>query len=226
MTIFERRTNRMDIIIDEAKHEVLIKQRWKLIDFTSTPTQLIQRFGIDNIFFMLAKWKEEFQRKAKRIIEEHWNQPETFLLKLVLTGDETDFYRKNKMAIWSVRFQVDWVVTNEHWEVLLSYHSIRSSVDWGKRLIRIDRLDTNLRKTGLYTSQRGLLHEFGHTIGNSRYAISRQRMLHGDEYDDTSPYYADKTSIMNIGETLHFRHMDYILLELETMIPNVKFEHF
>lgn len=105
----------MDIIIDEAKHEVLIKQRWKLIDFTSMSTNhLVQRLGIDNIFFMLARWEEEFQRKTKKIIEEHWNQPDFFLLKLVLAGDETDFYRKNRVTIWSVRFQVDWVITDAH----------------------------------------------------------------------------------------------------------------
>lgn len=220
-----KETPYMDIVINEAIHEVLIKQRWKLIDF-QLRGQLIQFLGIHKLFY-LEKWKEEFKYRAKNIIEEHWNEPNFFLLKLVLIGEETDFYRKNKMTIWTVRFQIDWVLENAHWDVMLSYNPIRSSVNWGKRLIKIDRLDTNIKRTGTYTRQIGLLHEFGHTIGNSSYAISRQRkILHGDEYNKVSPYYLDEKSIMNIGNELRFRHIDYILLELETMIPNVKFEHF
>lgn len=94
MNVFERRTERMDIIIDEAKHEVLIKQRWRLMDFTST-SQLRQCFG-HNKLFLLDRWKQEFQDRVRRIIEDHWNLQDLFLLKLLLVEDETAFYRKNR----------------------------------------------------------------------------------------------------------------------------------
>lgn len=206
MNVFERRTERMDIIIDEAKHEVLIKQRWRLMDLTST-SQLRECFG-HNKLFLLDRWKQEFQDRVRRIIEDHWNLQDLFLLKLILVEDETAFYRKNRMAIWTVRFQIDWVVTDAHWSVLLSNSPcpIRPSVDWETRLIRIGRLDTNLPKANPYTRQIDT--------------------LHGSEYNKVSPYRIEERVIVDIGAELRFRYIDCVLLELETMIPSVKFEYF
>lgn len=206
MIFSEKRTERMDIIIDESMHEILIKQRWMLMDFTST-SQLLQCFG-HNKLFLLNRWKQEFQDWVRRIIEDHWNFQDLFLLKLILVEDETAFYRRNKMAIWTVRFQIDWVVADAHWSVLLSNCPcpIRPSVDWETRLIRIGRFDTNLPKANPYTRQIAT--------------------LHGDEYNKVSPYHIEERIIGDIGVELRLRYIDCVLLELETMIPSVKFEYF
>lgn len=99
-------------------------------------------------------------------------------------------------------------------------------------MIRIDNSDIQVSyisiKSGdinLRIPQIALAHEFGHTIGNSAQAKIRQRVMHGDEYNSQSPYFMDKHSIMNIGNELRDRHLDYILLELSTMIPHVTFKH-
>ena len=47
--------------------------------------------------------------------------------------------------------------------------------------------------------------------------------MHGDEYKQSSSYFSDKSSIMNIGSQIQKRHIDYILSQLNGMIPNTVF---
>jgi hypothetical protein len=76
-------------------------------------------------------------------------------------------------------------------------------------------------------------HEFGHTIGNVPLLYPGS---HGDEYyskpilkpysadiSQTIANYNDYQSIMNIGSSIRERHFDYLLRELNTIIPDTIF---
>ena len=61
------------------------------------------------------------------------------------------------------------------------------------------------------TGFRTMTHEFGHTIKSP------------DEYIATSPFLADTASIMNIGQQIRKRHLELIITQLNTMLPNCQF---
>ncbi len=67
-------------------------------------------------------------------------------------------------------------------------------------------------------SQHPVSHEFGHAIGNVPHEVN-----HWDEYRKESPHYGDLYSIMNMGNELRNRHLDYLVRELNTMIPETTF---
>jgi hypothetical protein len=64
-------------------------------------------------------------------------------------------------------------------------------------------------------------HEFGHALGNSRFSMTG---MHGDEYKEDSEFVLDNGSMMNIGSQLRKRHLDYILNEINKMIPDTSFQ--
>ena len=92
-----------------------------------------------------------------------------------------------------------------------------SGVDWDLKTIGINTEDLKpaIRSTG--TLQLGLAHELGHTIGNSKY------LVHCDEYSLDSEFNYDKESIMHKGMIIRKRHFDYLLIELNSILPNTEF---
>lgn len=60
-------------------------------------------------------------------------------------------------------------------------------------------------------------HEFGHALG---YGYSRGD---GEERERENPYFADTTSIMNMGEEVRPRHVRLIVETLTKMVPGVEF---
>ena len=48
--------------------------------------------------------------------------------------------------------------------------------------------------------------------------------MHADEYKPTNPYVRDRSSLMNVGNQLRSRHLDFIVAQLNTMIPDTTFE--
>jgi hypothetical protein len=68
-------------------------------------------------------------------------------------------------------------------------------------------------------TQKNIAHEFGHTLGN----VVSIKNMHGDEYKPKSSYYSDVSSLMNLGMELKARHFDYIVKEINTIMPNTHF---
>lgn len=212
-----------DIQIIESNFEIIVTQRWRIINNPRIP---------------LAKI-EHFKRMAKGIINALWNYK--FWVRVKGTSR---FAIKNKRTVFNIRFQLEWVYRGEHWRVDLSPTSRQSSVNWYNRRIELDLEDTQLQeKIGSDGKilQYPIAHEFGHTIGNIRGFVSLayipskpyqlfHRVRHDDEYKigGVSPrikyenrlrrqYVLDKNSIMNIGNQIRDRHIDFILLELNSM---------
>ncbi len=213
MAYYTKHTDRMDIHIEEGRGTILINQKWRYFWLNSINT---------------SSWtyleKQKFHKEVDNLIWNNWGP--YFFLKVKGTSD---FAKKHMKTHWDVNFDIEWVLHTEHWKVNVtkypSNHTgiIISSVNGNSKEVDLDTLDTRKRKIpigGKYYYQYPVAHEFGHTVGNSIYAGSG---MHGDEYNPSSPYIKDRNSIMNAGMKLRDRHLDYIINELNTMIPNSKF---
>jgi hypothetical protein len=152
----------------------------------------------------------------------------------------SDFVKRNADNLFKFRLDIQRVNSNEHWTVsankISSTRKLPTYVIWSTRKIVIDTNDIapDLKTNGFANAlQFPVAHEFGHTIGNVPLLYPGN---HGDEYyinsvlygyssgvSQTTSNYYDSQSIMNIGSSLRERHFDYILRELNTMIPNTIF---
>lgn len=47
--------------------------------------------------------------------------------------------------------------------------------------------------------------------------------MNGDEYNKSSPFYADPHSLMNIGRQMRPRHVELIATTLNEMVPGCQF---
>lgn len=212
-----------DIQIIESNFQIIVSQRWKIIHN--------HKISLEKI--------EHFKRMTKNIIDVLWNNK--FWVRVKGTSR---FAIKNKRTVFSIQFQLEWVHRRAHWKVDLFPTDRQSSVNWHNRYIELDLEDTQLQeKVGSNGKifQYPIAHEFGHTIGNIREFVSLSHMSsrpyqlfhkinHDDEYkiEGTSAiirkenhlrkrYISDKNSIMNIGNQIRDRHIDYILLELNSL---------
>ncbi len=216
MGYYSKSTDRMDIHIEESRGTILIKQKWKYFWLNYIGT---------------SPWtyaeKRKFHNEVDNIIWNSWGQ--YFYLKVRGTSD---FAKRNVNKRWDVNFDIEWVTHTEHWKVNVTKYpdnypgNPTSSVLWNSKTITLDTKDTSWRKrvrTGGTFYQYPVSHEFGHAAGNSIYASSG---MHGDEYKSNSMYFNDKKSLMNIGNQLRDRHLDYIISELNTMISNAIFSKY
>ena len=217
-----KETSRMTIDIDMENGAVLITQRWRMVDKGNNSSASI----------------EHFKRMVASTVQAIWNQ--RCFVNLV----ERDLL-KNKIRrdTFVINFKVRWVSSNEHWRVYMQPEGV-SSVDWCARNIYLDVYDVRpQRKKGAPKGlcQYPVAHEFGHTIGNVRGAFPSLLMgihgfttiHHGDEYrsgyvpkNKTEEYVEDINSIMNIGNSLRKRHLDYILQELNSMCSSFGDSYF
>ncbi|MCO6505388.1 MAG: hypothetical protein J6568_08245 [Snodgrassella sp.] len=100
-----------------------------------------------------------------------------------------------------------------------------SYVIWEQRIISLDTEDIKSN----YKSYIGLkdyyqfpiAHKFGHTVENVPF------VGHSDEYHNDNringDFKLDYPSVMNVGNELRKHHLDYILNQLNTMLPNTTF---
>ena len=208
MGYYSKYTDRMDIHIEESRHTILIKQKWRYFWLNSMNT---------------SRWtyseKQKFHKEVDNLIWNSWG--EHFFLKVRGTSD---FAKINAKKRWDVNFDIEWVLSGEHWKANIKKIKpnsfARSKVDWNNKEINLDTEDLNKYKRdrgGKSYYQYPSVHEFGHSIGNS-YVFSR-----GDEYNSPSSHFSDKTSIMNVGDEIRDRHLWYIIDQLNTIVPNTKF---
>jgi len=213
---YSKKTDHLDIHIDESAKTITIRQRWKY------EWRYDSLNGITN---WTAAEKQDFHKKVLSLITSIWQGAPRIHLK----GD-SDFVKRNAYNSFKFRFDIQQVDSNEHWTVLANKISstarLTSTVNWSTRRIVLDTNDTvPTRKTnGLAIElQIPVAHEFGHTIGNIPYLYQGS---HGDEYNSNLTFdlgagiaqsitnFKDSQSIMNIGSFIRQRHFDYLLREL------------
>ncbi|HZH01161.1 MAG TPA: hypothetical protein VEY32_08770 [Flavisolibacter sp.] len=206
-----KKTAYFDIDINSDSKNILIIQKWKYE-------------WLANGF---SSWTHEERQKMhksfERVIDGTWSNN----AKVKISGNSkyAELYQKET---FSVTFDVQWITgTPFHFKVEVrkvapkDYSNI-PNVQWSRNLIQLYSIDTTaLAKVGAPAGikQKNVAHEFGHAIGNT----SGIRGMHADEYKTSSPYFEEKSSIMNVGMQLKKRHFDYLQTELNTMIPNTRF---
>lgn len=206
-------TDRMDIYIEEDRNIILIQEKWEYKWLTK-----VTRWTITE--------KRKFHEMADSRIWKQWGGH----FKLKVKGTSS-FALKHKNTTFTVNFDIKWVFTNSHWTVNITKIAPgkfeTSSVNWIDKIINLDTEDTKLNCKGIHGGtnfyQYPISHEFGHTIGNSIHAKNGRKSVYGDEYNLNGGLRLDYSSIMNVGNELRNRHLDYILIELNTMIPNTTF---
>lgn len=207
-----KKTERMDIYLEESRGIILIREKWKynwLNDRRTTAWTYFQR--------------RDFHKKVDDLIWKNWGSH--FKVK---TKGTSDFAKKFSSKPLILNFDIEWVIQNAHWNVnvtkIIPNSFMTSNVEWNNRVVNLDTEDTKLilkeelghKKFFQYPA----VHEFGHAIGNSLFS---KKGMHGDEYKIDSGFKFDKSSVMNVGNQLRNRHIDYILSQLNSAIPNVSF---
>ena len=197
-----KKTDRMDIYLEEYRQIILIRQRWKynwLNERNTTSWTLFE--------------KRDFHNKVDNIIWKIWGGQ----FKIKVIGSSV-FAQKYKNKIFTINFDIQWVIQNPHWNVnvrkIVKNTSYRSNVRWNDREINLDTEDTKMRKD---YKQVPVGHEFGHAIG----------YLY-DEYNSTlsinNGFLFDQDTIMNVGMELRKRHLQYVIYQLSTIYPNTTFQ--
>ncbi|TWP27076.1 hypothetical protein ETU08_07560 [Apibacter muscae] len=207
-----KRTDRMDIFIEEGRNIILIQERWQYNWLTKvTPWTITER----------RKFHELADQRIWKIWGGHF--------KLKVQGTSS-FAEKHKNTTFTVNFDIKWALINPHWKVNLTKIAPggfqTSYVNWNSKIISLDTEDTKIvtRYAGRSKyKQYPVAHEFGHAIGN----VPIRGISHSDEYHDSyrlnGGFKLDYLSIMNIGNNLRNRHLDYVLIQLNSMFANTTF---
>lgn len=201
----------MDFFLEERRNVILIRQKWKYNWLTLSGT---------------SQWnyqeKKAFHQKADQIIWQEWGGH----FKMRVSG-KSDFAKQHANTIFTLNFDILWELTNPHWVVNVTKipknKFKRSNVIWGKNETNLDTEDVNVNnriRAGKTYKQYPVSHEYGHSSGNVP-----QNVNHWDEYRSVSNYVSDKKSMMNIGHDLRERHIDYIMTQLNLLIPNTSFTY-
>ncbi|PIT15816.1 hypothetical protein [Snodgrassella alvi] len=201
----------MDIFIEEDRNTILIQEKWQYNWSTRATPWTIRE-------------KRKFHQSADVLISKIWGN----YFKLKIQG-LSNFAVKHKNSIFTVDFDIKWVFTNPHWTVnvikIAPGDFETSYVIWDRRIISLDNEDIKSNYKGYFGLkeyyQFPIAHEFGHTVGNIPI------IGHSDEYHDDNRinggFKLDYPRVMNIGNELRKRHLDYILNQLNAMLPNTTF---
>jgi len=207
-----RKTDRMDIYIHEHAQRIMVQLKWKYEYKIS--------IGTTN---WTKQQKVDFHHQADALIWSKWSGK----LKVGVKGT-SDFARKYEKVAFIMDFDIKWVLSDPHWNVTVTKippgNFASSNVEWDDRKITFDTEDVKKRSD---IDQWAIAHEFGHAVGNSKYSMEGG---HGDEYTVSNPfdllqqiYKLDKNSMMNKGSELRSRHIDYVVSQLNLMIPDTTF---
>ncbi|MWP47754.1 hypothetical protein [Gilliamella sp. Pas-s27] len=151
-----KRTEKMDIFIEEDRNTILVQEKWQYNWFTrATPWTIWE--------------KRKFHQSADILISKIWGN----YFKLKIKG-LSNFAVKHKNSIFTVIFDIKWVLTNPHWTVnvikIAPGGFETSYVIWGQRIISLDTEDIKSNYRGYFGLkdyyQFPIAHEFGHTVGN------------------------------------------------------------
>jgi hypothetical protein len=204
-----KRTPHFDININTRNKSVLVIQRWKY-------NWLANGF---------SEWTYEEKKKMHEAFEKEMARVWNYRANLKATG-RSAFAKKHATSSFRLTFDIQWVTSTGHWAVEVKKmapkdYSLKPHVKWAEQKILLYTVDIDnvTKQIAPKITQRNIVHEFGHALGNVR-AIPN---MHGDEYKLKSPFYSDSNSLMNLGMELRTRHFDYIIREINTMIPDTNF---
>ncbi|WP_299148569.1 hypothetical protein [uncultured Tateyamaria sp.] len=206
---FKKKTKRMDFSVLGSKGQIWVQQFWSY-NYTTK----------GGATAWTSKEKKDFHKEIERVIRKAWNGK--FVLSVSGTSDFANYFKDKPFV---VKFDIDPKTSGAHWKVTAvkvpkgKFNG--SVVNWGKQEMTLDTEDTvEVNKGGgKGVKQSGAAHEFGHAIGNSKHSPAG----HGDEYKSSSAFKDHKKSIMHSGMTIKKRHADYLVIELNKMIPDTTF---
>ncbi|MGM5629503.1 hypothetical protein O2K51_01275 [Apibacter raozihei] len=207
-----KKTERMDIFVDEGKKSILVQERW-------------QYNWLSDLSPWTMKEKRKFHELIDNIVWKKWGG----FYKLKVKG-KSDFAKRHKDTIFVVNFDIKWVSDNPHWFVNVKKIAPggfeKSSIDWNTRVINLDTEDTKIVtrvRNGVKYQQLPVAHMFGRTLGNiSNLKLPRSESYQTD-YSLNPGFKSDYYSIINIGEQLRLRHIDYVLIQLNSDLVNTIF---
>ncbi len=206
---YKKDTQWFGIEFNSVSKDIAVREKWKYN-------------WIDSLGMAIWTYKEKkaFHHNLDNLLWGKWGAH----FKLKVRGS-SDFAKTNAFNTFSVYFDITWVLDSGHWTVDVTKMPFSaasvSHINWGNRTVFLHAMDINIGSNGY--KQHVALHEFGHTIGNS---VNSFPGMHGDEYKNTSTFYYDKASLMNIGDELRTRHVDFLLQQLNgvsPLIPNTEF---
>lgn len=206
--LYSKKTDRNDFFIDDVKMEVLIQQRW-----------IYEWINYEGY----TKWtdadKKNFHSKADAVIWSMWGT----YYKLRVRGN-SKFAKTNANKVFTVRFDLKKVTSNHHWKVRVTKNPWKmpstASTNWLFRTIEVTTDDVTPSTFNHNKGQVALAHEFGHSIGGLSFS---KNTVNDDEYFPNSAYFDDKNSLMNVGNEMRVRFLDYIITQLNTMIKDCEF---
>lgn len=214
-----RESDRMDIVLDTEKKEIIVTQKWKYI--WQTPSQQY-----------VSDWQPDEQDKflldTRDLIQRFWNDKIYFTAKSV-QGKKSAFADNYAGTKFNVRVDIQKVISREHWTVFVQKvwqgSTLKPIVRWNQREITLTSRDTrevavDLPDKSAYNIQYTVAHEFGHALGNVGYA----KEARGDEYVLGHPFFHDTDSIMCIGNEVRRRHYRYLRARLQRMLPDTLFD--
>lgn len=212
-----RQTPYMDIYVEERMESILIRQRvnynWLKKPVTLPDWTITQ--------------KRKFHSDCDTLIWNHWGQ--SYFVKVRGTSS---FAQRNYNKLFKIKFDIKWDLNNPQWTINATKIPkggwAQSSIIWAHRVINFDTEDVTPVHKGHGNMQRGVLHEYGHVIGNSPTAHAQVGLpRRGDEYLNDAVtnggFNTDYKSIMNTGEELRRRHLDYVINQLNLMLPQTTF---
>lgn len=202
VTNFVRETDFCTLTLDTHEPRLFFRQRWKY-KWIAAPNQ--------------APWsyaeRHRFHTRADKMIWGVWSNQ----VSLAATGAGALAAGLNNKRI-PVSFDIEWALNGGHWtvevrKVPVGFMGHPTRVEWTARRILLctEDFEKNRHAGGI------VAHEFGHSMGNT--GVLRR----GDEYRSTSPHYADKASVINVGRQLRNRHFQTMLEEVNQMVPGVHF---
>jgi hypothetical protein len=225
---YTKYTDRLDIHINDASKIITIRQRW---DFRWKIRRGAKPWIEDE--------KKMFKEQGISLITSIWEDAP----KVNVRGNSV-FAKQNISTEYKFRFDIQQalsipLISSAHWVVDVYKHpnnkTATSKVHWytGSVILDINDIGGVQKAPGLTNSfQYPITHEFGHMIGNipaiypgshgDEYKINDVRAVMGGYHKNISTY-VDYDSIMNVGSSLRERHFDYLLRELNTMIPGTTF---
>ncbi|RUS60912.1 hypothetical protein EGN72_06965 [Pseudorhodobacter sp. E13] len=206
---YSKKTKRMDFEVNGKTQVIWVRQYWEYSYTTKGGA---------------TKWtsgeKKKFHQALEKVIRKAWNGK----FVLTVTG-KSEFATYFKGKTFDVMFDVNPKTSGAHWKVKAikvpkGDFSV-SSVNWNAMEMTLDTEDTVEvdKGAGGGAKQSGAAHEFGHAIGNT----TKVKGGHGDEYSSSSAYKAHKKSIMHSGMQVKKRHADYLVSELNKLIPDTTF---
>ncbi|MDR3339680.1 MAG: hypothetical protein LBT25_06270 [Candidatus Symbiothrix sp.] len=215
MAIYAVKTDRMDITLNLSSGYIFVQQKWRYnwIDESGTNPWTLQE-------------KRDFHNRADKWIWDLWSSK----AYAVLIGNSR-LAQEHKNTKLKINVDIKWVTgrEQEHWNVNVTKIDRNSYIRWNNRTIKLHindvaivgvdgRADPDMRYAHIPVT-----HEFGHSLGNSRYALSSSDSIamHGDEYKDPGlSMYRDDASIMSVGTAIRPRHFDFLKIQLTRLVNN------